>query len=104
MSEQLRLPRRGRTSEYFADYTLYDEGDHIVAKDGWITAPHRGSEIMSEIQREFRRIARRKHKPVVHRYEAATLQGRKLIQKFPQYHWVERSYEGYPVYEHTYDP
>lgn len=104
MREQLKLPRRGRTAEYFADYTLRDEGERIVATDGWITAPHRGTEIMNEIAEEFQRIARRKRKPVVHRYEAATLQGRKLIHKFPQYQWVERSYEGYPVYEYTYEP
>lgn len=104
MGELLRLPHEGRTSDYFAEFTLFDEGDHLVARNGWIQAEGRGRELMDEIQKEFRSIAGKRGKKLVHQYEAKTLAGKKFIHHYLQYQWVGRSTTRNPLYEYSYDP
>lgn len=104
MSEMLYLPREGRTENFRADYTLLPEKDTLVATDGWINAPHRGSEIMEIITTELQALASSRGKKVIHRFEASTPKGRKLIDKYPEYKYAGRSSDHNPLYEKEFTP
>ncbi|MFH0943002.1 MAG: hypothetical protein V1810_02390 [Candidatus Beckwithbacteria bacterium] len=101
----LQLPKDGtRTPDFMADYTLVEENDKLVATHGWINAPNRGDEIMTIIQDELQHLASGRNKTVIHRFEAQTLKGKKLIQRYPDYRWVGRSSTNDPVYEKEFLP
>ena len=104
MAERLKLPKSGRTPEFFADYTIFDRGSHLEVNEGWIQAEGRGNEIMSEIINTFQEIATSRQKPLVHLYEASTLNGKRLIKRYPEYQWVGRSSDRNSIYERTYYP
>jgi hypothetical protein len=104
MHERYRLPDEGRTPNFYADFTIQDEKGYLVATEGWMEAPNRGDELMSIVQSKLQQIATEKGKKVVHRFEAASQGGKKLIQKYSDYRWVGRSSDRNPLYEKEYFP
>lgn len=104
MQERILLPEAGRTTDFYAEFTLQEMEGFILATNGWINAPGRGSEIMDIVQSKFQEIATTGNVRIVHRYEAATPAGKKFIQKRSDYRWKDRSYEGYSIYEKEFLP
>jgi hypothetical protein len=104
MSERYKLPKDGYKADFFAEFVLKEEGNFFIATDGWIQAPHRGDEIMQVVHNELQRIASETGRKVVHRYEADSLAGKKLIQRQSGYNWKGRSPTGNSVYEREFTP
>ena len=104
MTEKYSLPEIGRMADFFAEFTLKTEGDHLVATDEWAYAPRRGNEIIEVIEAKLQEIATNSGLKVVFRCETSTLQGKKLIHKRGGYNWRDRSYEGNSVYEKDFLP
>lgn len=104
MSERIKLPEKGRTPTFFAEYSLITKDSCIIATQGWIEARGRGDEMMDVIRAKLQNVADTKNTVVVHQYEASTLAGKNLIARQPDYHWAGRSSSHNSLYEKRYNP
>lgn len=100
----IRLPESDSSSDFFAQYTIIEDENKITVTEGWINAPRRGDEIMKIIKNFLSKLANARRKKVIHHYEAATLKGKKLIQRQDGYTYKGRSSDNNSVYETEVDP
>lgn len=103
MTERYRLPEEDWTHDFFAEITLREENDYLVAT-GYFEAAGRGSEMLGIVENKLQEIARSNGKKVKYRFEPQDFIAKGFIQKQPGYNMRGRSFDRNPIYEKEFHP